>query len=87
MAKAKRAREGHAPSEVEAAFQLWRKGNVLGARRVARRILEAGPEGSDRAEAQELLKATSPDQRTRLVAFGALLLLALILVALKVVGA
>jgi hypothetical protein len=34
-----------------------------------------------------LLSATSPDQRTRLVAFGAVLLLALVLLALKLVGA
>ena len=87
MSKSKRAREGHGSSEMEAAFQLWGKGNVLAARRASQRILEAEPTEVDRTEAVELLKATFPDQRTRLVAFGALFLLGLVLVVLKFLGA
>jgi hypothetical protein len=87
MAKARRAKETHAQSDVETAFQLWGKGNVAGARRIARRILESEGSASERAQAEELLKATSPDRRTRLVAFGSLLLLGLVLVVLKLLGA
>ena len=87
MAKAKRAREAHLSTGMEAAFQLWGKGNVLAARRASRRLLEGESNEVERAQAQELIRATSPDQRTRLVAFGALLLLGLVLVVLKLVGA
>jgi len=88
MAKARRAREAHAASGMEAAFRLWGKGNVLAARETSRRILgDEGSSAAERAEAEEVLRATSPDQRTRLVAFGALLLLGLILVGLKILGA
>jgi hypothetical protein len=86
MAKTKRAREAHASSGMEAAFRLWGKGNVLGARRAAARVLEGEPNAAERAEAEELLQATFPDRRTRLVAFGAVLLLGLILVTLKFLG-
>jgi hypothetical protein len=87
MAKARRAKETNVQSDVETAFQLWGKGNVAGARRIARRILESEASANERAQAEELLKANSPDQRTRLVAFGSLLLLGLVLVVLKLLGA
>jgi hypothetical protein len=87
MAKARRSREVHPPSGMEAVFQLWGRGNVLGARRAARQLLEADSSAAERAAAEEVLRATFPDRRTRLVAFGALLLLGLILTVLKVVGA
>jgi len=88
MAKGKRAREGHAAAGAEAAFHLWGRGNVLGARRAAKQLLLAeDSSASERASAEEILAATWPDQRTRLVSFGALLLLGLILVVLKALGA
>jgi hypothetical protein len=87
MAKGKRSKEAPAPDGMEAAFQLWGKGNVAGARKVAAGVLAFEPGDAGRSEAEELLKATVPDHRTRLVAFGSLLLLGLVLVVLKLLGA
>ncbi len=87
MAKGKRNREASAPDGMEAAFQLWGKGNVAAARKVAAGVLASEPSATGRTEAEEVLKATVPDQRTRLVAFGSLLLLGLVLVVLKLLGA
>jgi len=87
MAKAKRGREAPPASGMESAYQLWAKGNVRGARLVAENVLGSNPSDGDRQRAEELLRATFPDRRTRLVAFGSLLLIALVLIALKLAGA
>jgi hypothetical protein len=87
MAKAKRAKEAPASTGMDSAMRLWGRGNVFAARRASRNILDGeGSSAGERAEAEGLLRATSPDQKTRLIAFGAVLLLVLVLVVLKVVG-
>jgi hypothetical protein len=87
MAKAKRAKEAQASGGMDTAMRLWSRGNVLAARQASRRVLDAeGSSAGERAEAEGLLRATSPDRKIRLIAFGAVLLLLLILAGLKVVG-
>jgi hypothetical protein len=87
MAKAKRAKEPQASAGMDTAMRLWGRGNVFAARQASRRVLDAeGSSAGERTEAEVLLRATSPDRKTRLVAFGAVLLLLLVLAVLKVVG-
>jgi hypothetical protein len=57
------AKGGHTPKdaaspEMRAAWQQMEAGDVAGARRQARRILEAHPSPEDRAQAEELLRRT-----------------------------
>ncbi|MBN1207107.1 MAG: molecular chaperone DnaJ [Myxococcaceae bacterium] len=81
MAKGGQTPQDPTSPEMAAAWKRMERGDVAGARREARRILEANPSAEDRAQAEELLRRTQTPPAV--YAFGALVLaLLLLLIAL-----
>ncbi|MHB1846753.1 MAG: molecular chaperone DnaJ [Deltaproteobacteria bacterium] len=74
--------EGAVPSEVQPAYALWSRGDVLRARQEARRVLAAGPSPEARQLAERLLRDTAPDQKIWMTAVGALVVVAVVLILL-----
>jgi hypothetical protein len=58
MAKGGQTPTDPASPEMRAAWKQMEAGNVAGARREARRILESNPPPEDRSQAEELLRRT-----------------------------
>jgi hypothetical protein len=58
MAKGGQTPKDPASPEMRAAWKRMESGDVAGARREARRILEATPSPEDRSQAEELLRRT-----------------------------
>lgn len=55
---AKAPKTGSLPKEIDPAYQLWSRGDVLRARQEAKRVLAGNPEGDVRELAQRLLDDT-----------------------------
>lgn len=80
------AKGGHTPREpaspeMRAAWRRMEGGDVAGARREARRLLEASPSPEDRAQAEDLLRRTRTPPAVYALA-GLVLAILLLLVAL-----
>lgn len=58
MAKGGQTPQDPASPEMRAAWQRMEQGDVAGARREARRILDSHPSPEDRSQAEELLRRT-----------------------------
>ncbi len=77
MAKGGQTPKDPASPEMLAAWKRMEAGDVAGARREARRILEATPSPDDRAQAEELLRRTQTPPAV--YGFAALVLAILVL--------
>lgn len=78
MAKGGQTPQDPASPEMLAAWQRMEQGDVAGARREARRILDSHPSPEDRSQAEELLRRT----QTPLAVYGFAALVIAILVLL-----
>jgi hypothetical protein len=77
MAKGGQTPKDPASPEMRAAWKRMEDGDVAGARRDARRLLEAHPSPEDRVQAEELLRRTQTPPTV--YAFAALVLVILLL--------
>lgn len=86
MAKANRRASASStppsPASAEAAFSLWAKGDLRGARKLAASLLPTVSE-SEGAELSRLLADTAPDPRAMQVAAFALTVAALVVLLTK----
>jgi hypothetical protein len=81
MAKSKPT--GTLPKDVEAAYQLWTRGDYRAARKEARRVLAANPTDEEvRSRAQRVLSDTAPETRALQVGVGGIVFVVVILLLL-----
>lgn len=77
MAKGGQTPQDPASPEMRAAWQRMEQGDVAGARREARRLLDSQPSPDDRSQAEELLRRTQTPPAV--YGFAALVLVILVL--------